>query len=379
MKLKQPSSAGEGVNGFGGGAAQNGDASSVDMVIDGHEVSQRRFNTRDEELVRLMVQSLQDLGLRESAETLQRESGHQLESPTVSKFRRGVLTGDWEAVEHLLPTMDVSPKSLQVVKFLIREQKYKELLERQDTKRALAVLRQELTPLSTNPHNLHQLTSYLMCTSVDELKRTADWDGAAGGSRDRLLLELQKHISSAVMIPERRLESLVDQALQVQKSGCLYHNTIEDDRISLFTDHSCDSVDKHIYLWNLDGDVLHKWSGVRVMDLAVSKDGQFLIAISERKIRMFDLESKNEVAVMPEMDSITSVKIADDCRYALVNLSIQASAQANIQCAQEIHLWDLQERRLVRNYVGQKQGRFVIRSCFGGVAQNFVLSGSEGM
>lgn len=135
------------------------------------------------------------------------------------------------------------------------------------------------------------------------------------------------------------------------------------------------SLEKVIYLWNLNGEVLYKWTGIRVMDLAITMDGKTLIATSEKRIRLYDLESKAEEAYIHlvfntrsilENESITSVYVGDDGRHILVNLSIQ-----------EIHLWDLVEKRLVKKYVGQKQGRFVIRSCFGGTLQNFVLSGSE--
>jgi WD40 repeat protein len=69
---------------------------------------------------------------------------------------------------------------------------------------------------------------------------------------------------------------------------------------------------------------------------------------------------------LQETDPITSIHLSEDSRYALANL-----------CTQEIHLWDLMERRIIKKYTGQKQGRFVIRSCFGGYQQGFVLAGSE--
>jgi len=39
-------------------------------------------------------------------------------------------------------------------------------------------------------------------------------------------------------------------------------------------------------------------------------------------------------------------------------------------------LWNLENRRLISQYVGQQQGHYVIRSCFGGFNESFILSGS---
>lgn len=45
---------------------------------------------------------------------------------------------------------------------------------------------------------------------------------------------------------------------------------------------------------------------------------------------------------------------------------------------QEIYLWDLATGKLARKFVGQRQDKLVIRSCFGGIDGNFIVSGSEG-
>lgn len=45
---------------------------------------------------------------------------------------------------------------------------------------------------------------------------------------------------------------------------------------------------------------------------------------------------------------------------------------------QELQLWDLASARIIRKFTGQRQGHHVIRSCFGGVDENFIVSGSEG-
>ncbi len=45
---------------------------------------------------------------------------------------------------------------------------------------------------------------------------------------------------------------------------------------------------------------------------------------------------------------------------------------------QGVHLWDLEDRILLRKFQGVTQGFYTIHSCFGGVNQDFIASGSEG-
>jgi len=438
---------------------------------------------KKEEFFRLISQALREHGYNQAADTLENESGIIYEEDNMTQFHDNILNGEWKKAESLLPFLKIKDSDIKTCLFLIRQQKYLELLEKRNVNKALIVLRKELTPLQVNLNRLYELSSYLMCTNIEDIKKRSNWNGE--DSRSNLLNELQNYISPSVMIPKHRLETLVEQSLQFQKQNCLYHNT-SDESISLFIDHKClreklpkitthildghsdevwnicfspdgkylasgskdsttiiwdttnfqlkyrlyghtdaisnmywspdgtqlltcsndktiklwdiineklvhtyeehtegvtscawlpcgtkfvsGSLDKCLYLWNVNGKILHQYPSSRVTDIAISKDGTRLVTICyEKKIRIFNVETGEEISSIQETDFITSLCLSNDSRYALLNL----------RSIQEIHLWDLEEQRIVQKYSGQKQGRFVIRSCFGGINQTFIASGSE--
>ncbi|KAL8770476.1 MAG: hypothetical protein Q9194_005165 [Teloschistes cf. exilis] len=210
-----------------------------------------------EEVTRLIIQGLDDLGYHGAANKLSQESGYEVESPVVAHFRHAVLQGDWAQAEILLfgsePPDEGGGVSINngdhrglkfvdgvdqnQLRFQLRTQKYLELLESKDLGRALMVLRQELTPLKQDRGQLQHLSSMLVNTP-DGLKKEARWDGATGQSRQLLLQDLSKSIAPSVMIPEHRLATLLDQVKQHQISHCTYHNPSAPP--SLFADHLCD-------------------------------------------------------------------------------------------------------------------------------------------
>lgn len=208
-----------------------------------------------EEVTRLLLQALSDMGYHDAADSVSKESGYALESPTVAAFRQAVLNGDWTDAERLLMEAVPASESHQndtdadsalvlaptadknQMRFWVRQQKFLELLEQKDTSRALTVLRNELSPLNHDTQKLHILSSLLMCNSVDDLKTKAGWDGASGESRQLLLSELSQNISPRVMLPEHRLAVLMQRLRAYEAGSCFYHTSAELP--SLYSDHYC--------------------------------------------------------------------------------------------------------------------------------------------
>ncbi|XXG99788.1 hypothetical protein Hte_006129 [Hypoxylon texense] len=193
------------------------------------------FGHDREEVTRILIQALSDMGYHSAAESVGQESGFELESPTVAAFRNAILEGDWDEAEVLLfgaatpggrPGESDNGNGLvladgadrNLMRFWIRQQKFLELLEQRETGRALSVLRTELTPLYQDTQKLHFLSSLLMCQKTEDLKSKADWDGVCGESRRILLSQLSNHVCDRRLFPTEtvlELDEHDDQVWQV--------------------------------------------------------------------------------------------------------------------------------------------------------------------
>jgi WD repeat-containing protein 26 len=455
------------------------------------------------ELVRLLVQAMDGLGYSASARALEHEAGVIALSPDMQCLRQCILDGRWSDMEKAFQAAAMyfrTEKDSDAARFVVYEQQFLELLDVGKTSEALYCLRNHLAPCCPRPELLHKLPLLCMCSTPDEVRRRANWTGAGLQSRSAVLRKLQQFIPADRLLQENRLETLLHQAIDVQKRIAMFPYT-KQDRVSLLEDlehspqlvprtqlcrlrghddevwfvqfsqngrylasaskdtsviiwdwagirdgttdednairhrlkgHSEDicllswspddihlltcgkdlsirlwntesgsfvrafskhteqvtacswmphgqsfvsgSVDRHICEWDA-------WSGVcigqysprtRVQDLCVSKDGTRLVAIcTDNGIQVFDTETKALLSQMSDTVRITSMSLSHDAKMLLAN------TLGNGVDPPEIHIWNLEEKRICKTLKGFKQKRFVIRACFGGYDQMFVICGSE--
>jgi len=451
------------------------------------------------EYLRLIVQSLNDLGFHHIATQLEADAQIKHEEQNVVELRKAVLCGDWDRALELLDSIPLEEEfTRKRAQFLLVEEKFLEAVEKREWKTALRYLRGELAPLNVNVTRLHLLASCLLCPTGDDLKKVAEWDGPTEEARNKVLLSLQDIVPPHVMLPHSRLVCLIEQALQSQMDNCAYHNTAHASP-SLFVDYSvgmeqiptevihelCDhtdevwhvqfsndgkslascsldgisviwelrsrddvrkklelaehtapvsylawspndqylattsqdktlkvwdtttgkciqtisdhsdhvtsmgwmpdskrfisgSSDSFLYMWNLDGKKLRSWNTARVHDLVVSKAGDRLITIgNDKKIKIFDLEGSYDMGTIDCDKAVSAITLSSD------GLNLLASTQSR-----QIQLWELnpdlkgpqptKPRRVYKlpDLVTEDQ-KYIIRTCFGGHSEAFILSGSE--
>ncbi|XP_025073905.1 WD repeat-containing protein 26 [Pogonomyrmex barbatus] len=339
------------------------------------------------------------------------------------------------------------------MKFLLLEQKYLEYLEEGMVFEALHVLRNELTPLGHNTGRVHQLSLFMMCSGRDELQTRAGWDGKGPASRAALMDRLQRFLPPSIMLPPRRLHSLLCQAVEMQNQLCTYHithtqvyycdskiinivvqiliqetlkvthrKTLEGHtygvaliawspdsshliacgpedcpelwlwsidtpdcelrvKLTQSTDDSLTACAWHrdsnkfvagglrgqFYQCDMDGNVSDSWEGVRVKCLWCRSDGRTVLAAdTHHRIRSYTFDDLGDATILQEDHPVMSFSVNKADRLALLNVANQG-----------VHLWDLEDKCLVRRFQGVTQGHFTIHSCFGGVNQDFIASGSE--
>jgi hypothetical protein len=189
------------------------------------------------EFVRIITKALYSLGYKKSGEHLEEESGISLNSSVVNLFMQQIRDGDWDKSVATLNKIGLEDESIvRAASFLIFEQKFFELLDGDKVMDALKTLRTEITQLCVDSTRIRELSSCIVspCGRDGSSKRNF----VRVRTRLTLLEELQKLIPPNIMIPEKRLEHLVEQALLLQREACMFHNSSEKE-MSLYSDHHC--------------------------------------------------------------------------------------------------------------------------------------------
>lgn len=136
-------------------------------------------------------------------------------------------------------------------------------------------------------------------------------------------------------------------------------------------------MDKKIHLYNENGEVLYTWDTGRTYDMKVSHDGKYLVAIcTECTVYVFDLTTKERLAILHTDHELTSVVLSRDSSRILLSCS-PARAKTGDSHAMEVQELSFPDLQPLRTVEGQKQGTFVIKSCYAGYAEQFIMSGSE--
>lgn len=121
------------------------------------------------------------------------------------------------------------------------------------------------------------------------------------------------------------------------------------------------------YLCDLEGAILNNWDGVRVNCLAFLGDNQTVLGSDTHyRIRNYCFETRTDFNMIQEPNAIMTFNVNSTDRLALLNVS-----------GQGLHLYDLRDKCLIRIFQGVSQANYTIYSCFGGVNESFIASGSE--
>ncbi|KAH0709959.1 hypothetical protein KY284_011386 [Solanum tuberosum] len=203
------------------------------------EIVGRKGVVKKVELVQIIAEALYSLGYKKAGAQLEEESGIPLHPSLVNLFMQQILDGRWdESIATLHKIGLVDEKIVKLASFMILEQKFFELLDREKVMDALKTLRAEIAPLCINSDRVRNLSLCILSPSQQVVSGESGPEIMKIKLRTKLLEELQGLFPTTVMPPEKRLIHLVEQGLEFQLGSCSLHNSLIND-MSLLTDHHC--------------------------------------------------------------------------------------------------------------------------------------------
>ncbi|KAH7521280.1 WD repeat-containing protein 26 homolog [Ziziphus jujuba] len=301
---------------------------------DGETIGSKGVIKRSE-FVKIITRALYSLGYNKSGAILEEESGIPLNCSVVNLFMQQVVDGKWNDSVSTLRTIDLlDEKAVNLASFLILEQKFLELLKTEKVNAALDTLRNEIVPLQINSSRVHELAKCIFSPSSEFSSPNED----VATSRENLVQKLQNLLPAALMIPEKRLEHLVEQALDVQRDACAFHNALDTD-LSLYSDHQCGRT--QIPTQTLQTLVVHS---DEVWFLQFSHNGKYLASAS-----------KDQSAIIWEVQEdgpVSPKHVLTGHRKPVLVVSWSPDDQQLLSCGQEevVRRWDVSSGECLQVY-----------------------------
>ncbi|XP_010546278.1 PREDICTED: WD repeat-containing protein 26-like [Tarenaya hassleriana] len=347
------------------------------------------------EFIRIITRALYSLGYDKTGALLEEESGIPMHASIVKLFLQQVMDGKWDESVGTLHKIGLhDEKAVKSASFLLLEQKFFELLKMEKVADALGTLRNEIVPLGVNVKRVHELASCLISPSKF-LSQSV--------SRSKLVEELQNLLPASVIIPEKRLEYLVEKALRIQRDSCVFHNTLDSD-LSLFSDHQCgrhhipsqtvqileshtdevwflqfshdgkylasSSKDQSAIIWevNSDGQVSlkHKLVGHQkpVITVQWSPDGrQVLTCGSEEVVRRWDVDS-GDCVWMYEKNGVSPVSCGwlPDGKGVFAGMTDRSICMWDLD-GREQECWKGQRTQKISDIAMTNDGKWLVSVC----------------
>ncbi|CAK7236271.1 hypothetical protein SBRCBS47491_009581 [Sporothrix bragantina] len=390
-----------------------------------------------EEITRLLMQTLTDLGYDEAAESVSENSGFALESQTVAEFRRAVLGGNWFEAERLLlgpstnsdvpsglggvasgatsaagsaedlsngaarsasslhgqAPLDASGGLLLIpgadrdlMRFGIRQQKYLECLQEGDTGKALAsnFPTHVLCELDSNTGEVWQIRfsgdgKYLASCGLGRYVNIYEV------SSFKLKMRLDGHtqgVGDIAWSPDDRM------LISCGRDGCA---RLWDMNTGLLI-RLFEQFDEPISgcVWSIDNETivlgsfdkdraLVQWkiTGERAHTLS-RKHRTEALAMSPDGLWLVAMDHEKHLHVYNYLTQELEYDMELDSRSVSIAISEDSQFLLVFRQDGEIHMFNIRARgEPVHKYIGATVGECVVRAAFGGADESFVISGSE--
>eukprot|EP00301_Raphidiophrys_heterophryoidea_P020228 c4976_g1_i1.p1 GENE.c4976_g1_i1~~c4976_g1_i1.p1 ORF type:complete len:617 (+),score=149.73 c4976_g1_i1:115-1851(+) len=370
------------------------------------------------EIVRMMMQYMEDEGYHASMLTLQDESNvafhqSQMRHDHMLMLKKAILDGDWVSAESTMKKGKL--KSHRSIHFAIYKQQFLELIDSQQYQRAFLMLTKKLKPLESfgEDGEVRDMAYLLTCKSLQEAGgRYEHWEGATA-SRERLVEQL--HVlwdaeddtpDDVINVPSRRLLTLLQQAVAYQMEFNRYQPKTRPVANTLLEDYHCDAVPntcrhvirgfddsiKSICFGSKDRQCLYSGSGdgkIRVHDV---EQGRVISTLpGSHKARVWSLAASSSAALLASASADSTVKIwkiEDPTETSeLATLSAHTSDVYSVcfhpnqkhiasgGCDKSVRLTDVHTQHVIRTFSGLHQYA-VTRAVFNPHG-NLIISGSK--